>query len=110
MTKLTGVTSWSGYAIDLPLTDIAEVDGNVVLKVAGGKADIMPPVLGVPVDVAQTSMTLQWSAVDNAVRYFVDVTAADGVKLTATLTWADQRVFGNPSVRRHYVFLQCHGG
>ena len=25
-------------------------------------------------------MTLQWSAVDNAVRYFVDVTAADGVK------------------------------
>lgn len=80
VTKLTGMTSWSGYAIDLPLTDIAEVDGNVVLKVAGGKADIKPPVLGVPVDVTQTSMTLQWSAVDNAVRYFVDVTAADGVK------------------------------
>lgn len=80
VTKLTGMTSWSGYAIDLPLTDIVEVDGNVVLKVAGGKADIMPPVLGVPVDVTQTSMTLQWSAVHNAVRYFVDVTAADGVK------------------------------
>ena len=64
--------------------DIVEANGGTSSTQAAGfpfpGSGKVTKLLGVPVDVTQTSMTLQWSAVDNAVRYFVDVTAADGVK------------------------------
>ena len=76
VTTLTSTTTpalktWAGTAIDCPITDIAETDGVITFKVAGGKKLLAPePVIG---DVTADYFDITWHAVDDATDYAVTV-------------------------------------
>lgn len=83
VTSLTAQTrpalvSWSGKAIDLPVTDIAErSDGTVTFNVAGGKADVGVATALEAVDMGMTGFTLRWTAAPHALSHTVSLTAVD---------------------------------
>lgn len=65
--------SWSGKALGLPITEIAEDnDGVITFKVAGGLDAIYPPVVNPePLVLTYNSATMGWSKVHGARRYYV---------------------------------------
>ncbi len=80
VTSFTSITrpalvSWSGVAIDLPLTSIAEdAHGNITFDVAGGKLPLgTPTVLHADV-IGMESASLQWESVEGALGYNVMIT------------------------------------
>lgn len=69
--------TWSGTAIDMPITDIAENSGVITAKAAGG---IPEPSLDVPVTSAATEITADgftasWEPVEDATDYEITVYA-----------------------------------
>lgn len=65
--------SWSGKEIDLPLTEIAETNGIITFKVAGGPISLDVPA-GVKAEPADDgSATLSWNAVANADKYVLNL-------------------------------------
>lgn len=76
-TTKPAMTDWSGRAIDLPLTDIAENNGIITFKVAGGAAPIETPVHN-DVEVGQSHFVASWNPVDGATDYFLTVHAVMG--------------------------------
>lgn len=105
VTQLTNLRSWSGMAVDLPITDIEENDGVVRFKVAGGKEDVMPTVLETPADVTPTSLTLRWQSVAVAQRYLVDIIASDGTKAVDHLDVGNVTEFTATSLQPATVYV-----
>lgn len=54
--------AWNGTAIDVPLTDIQEIDGNIRLKISGGGADLPDPQILEPTDITPYGFTAKWKA------------------------------------------------
>lgn len=64
---------WSGKAIELPITDIAENGGIITFKVDGGEGALAAPEAAQPSDVSAKGFTASWSAVENATDYLLTV-------------------------------------
>lgn len=65
---------WSGFAIDYPVTEIAEdADGVITFKIAGGVVELDIP--AAPVLTADTEgiLTITWQAVEDATSYDICV-------------------------------------
>lgn len=67
--------SWAGRAIDLPLTDITEKNGVIMLKVAGGINDLAPVSFLPATNLTPYSFTLNWNPVQGAGYYTVSISA-----------------------------------
>lgn len=73
--------SWSGKAIDFPVTDIAEIDGVISFDVAGGTSSLVAPVPNVEVwSESGNYFILSWQPVEGAVEYFVTVYGGEGTE------------------------------
>ncbi len=86
-TTRPALVSWSGQAIDLPLTGITETSGVIRFNVAGGKTPV-GEITGL--SVAQTDMDsccLEWTAAEAATGY--EVTVEEGGMTIASLTTAE---------------------
>lgn len=85
--------SWSGKEINLPVTDIREIDGFIYFDVAGGGSTVMPPVPSVT-EWSQKEMyfVAEWPEVEGASEYFISVYYAGGV---AALPGYDNLSVGN---------------
>jgi M6 family metalloprotease-like protein len=76
-TEFTSATSpalqdWSGNAIDLPITDITEEDGNITFKVAGGSDTATPvPDKDSDIEKGENYFVASWSAVEDANDYML---------------------------------------
>lgn len=67
-TSFTGTTNpamktWSGVALNYPITDIAENNGIITFKVLGGAPEIEAPVIEITDNTAE-SFTINWTATD----------------------------------------------
>ncbi|MCH5245239.1 MAG: M6 family metalloprotease domain-containing protein [Muribaculaceae bacterium] len=66
--------TWSGQAIDLPITDITETNGVITFKVAGGLLRLDPVTFRSATNVTPRSFTVNWNSVEGADNYVVTVT------------------------------------
>ncbi len=64
---------WNNNAIDLPITDIAEKNGVITFKVAGGGSPMAAPQTLTASNIDQTGFTASWDAVDEATDYLLTV-------------------------------------
>ncbi|MDE6556792.1 MAG: M6 family metalloprotease domain-containing protein, partial [Duncaniella sp.] len=77
ITSFTSTTTpafktWNGTLIDLPITNIAENNGVITFKVAGGRTDnFTAPVAVAATNVTPTSFVANWNAVEGAPGYVV---------------------------------------
>jgi len=70
------MSPWSGYEIDMPITDIHETDGVITFKLKGG-GDILAPVKALdPTNVTPVSFTANWEPGVGVYQYEVDVCLA----------------------------------
>lgn len=65
--------TWSGASLNVPITEITEVDGVIRFKVCGGLPDIAPVTVNEPTDITATGFKISWSAVENAQEYHLCV-------------------------------------
>ena len=64
-----GMSTWNGYKIGLPITNIAEKDGVITFDVAGGRP-VYPPVdILPPTGITPEGFTLHWSKAQHAESY-----------------------------------------
>lgn len=61
--------TWSGSGLSLPITDIAEVDGTISFKVAGGYCNAAVPEIKEPLAIGDNSFEAAWHPSENAVGY-----------------------------------------
>ncbi len=74
--------TWSGSAIDVPITSISEVAGVITFDVCGGVAELDAPEVSVS-DITSTSFTLNWDYIRGAEKYIVTVTGPDNKPVQA---------------------------
>lgn len=106
--------SWSGKAIDLPITDIQEsADGVISFKVAGGRIDLDAPTGLSAEGATDGTATLSWNPVENATSYKVSLYTKDDSGNPASYVVKDQEcentslsVSGLKSEERYY-FTVC---
>lgn len=72
-TTTPNMKTWAGTALNLPITDIAEKNGIITFKVAGGVVEVDPPVALEASDIAAGQATLRWQKVPNATSYSVSL-------------------------------------
>ncbi len=73
-TTLPAMKSWAGRAIDMPLTNIREVNGVIMFDVAGGYFELDAPT-GLKVDANdEGQLAISWNAVENAGAYLLTIT------------------------------------
>ena len=67
--------TWSGEAIDLPITDIAEsAEGIITFKVAGGREQELQPVEALdPEEISSDSFTALWTSAGDGAKYVLSV-------------------------------------
>lgn len=75
--------SWSGQAIDYPITDIAENDGIITFNVAGGAVVVLdaPEPMVVDHSGEEGYFIASWDPVEGATDYLVNVYAGEGTLL-----------------------------
>ncbi len=77
-TTTPGMTTWNGYKINLPITNITEKDGIITFDVAGGRP-VYPPVDLLPAtNVTPEGFTLHWSEAPHAESYQISVYTETG--------------------------------
>lgn len=77
-TTTPALKSWAGKAIDLPVTDITEVNGIITFDVAGGGFPFYAPEPSVA-EVSETEryFTASWQPVEGATDYYLTVNYGD---------------------------------
>ena len=65
--------TWSGDALKLPITDIAEADGIISFKVAGGLRNVATPVLDEEIEYSSAHFVPSWQPVEGATDYLLSV-------------------------------------
>ncbi len=80
-TSFTDTTSpsmktWSGTALNTPITNITEKNGIITFDVCGGYVELDTPVATVS-DIKGNGFTVSWAAINGATSYAVTVTDAD---------------------------------
>lgn len=65
--------TWAGLPLNVPLTDIEEVEGVVKFKVCGGLIEVERPDKPIVTELTPTSLRLSWNSVDKAVDYVVSI-------------------------------------
>lgn len=95
-TTTPNMKTWSGTALNLPITDIAEQGGVVTFKVAGGVMDV-PTTTIHPEAVATTpsSITAAWDAVEMATNYRATLTTLTQSGGTAVVSGYNNLNVGN---------------
>lgn len=105
--------AWDGKALPYVLTDIAELDGRVLMRVNGGQPDIDTPRLLEPTDIGPATITLHWMPVEGALGYRITFNATSyytkggdtgsylitGLEPSTTYTYAisaDDGAYGSP--------------
>lgn len=68
--------TWDDKALNLPITEIEEVNGVISFNVAGGYVELAAP-QPVASSVNPGGFTLSWAAVDKALSYTVDIYSKD---------------------------------
>lgn len=83
--------TWSGKALNTPITDIAEdADGIITFSVCGGEQFPATNALEAE-DVDETSFTARWDAVDGAESYILNVyTKEEAGELTHSCDFSDE--------------------
>lgn len=64
--------TWGGKSLNMPITNIAEVNGVITFDVCGGAPKMETPEFAAPV-INENSFTLSWNPVADAAEYFVTV-------------------------------------
>lgn len=65
--------TWSNQALNVPLTEIREIDGTIHFKVCGGLPDIAAVTVNEATDITATGFKISWSPVENSVEYHLSV-------------------------------------
>lgn len=65
--------TWSNQALNVPLTEIREIDGVIHFKVCGGLPDVDPVSVNEATDITPTGFKISWNPVENAVEYHLSV-------------------------------------
>lgn len=81
--------TWSGSALNVPITEIAENDGVITFKVCGGLPDIAAVSVNDPTDITATGFRISWGAVENAAEYHLCVYTKKTVGGRDYTTFAD---------------------
>ena len=84
-TAFTSTTSpamktWSGAAIDVPLTEIREEDGKIIFNVCGGYIELDAPT-GLAAEIEEDGVRLSWNAVQDAKDYLVTAYHMNGSEM-----------------------------
>lgn len=112
-TSNPAMQTWIGVDPDMPITDIAEVDGRITFRVKGGGDALSAPNALPATDVTPVSFTANWEMVAGLDTYEVDV-CRGGV----SVPFLSQRVVGTtsltvnglqPSTAYTYVVRACDG-
>jgi len=72
-TTTPGLKTWSGKAVDKPLTAIREQNNNVLFDFMGGNLVMGVPVVRPASQIQPFSFTANWNAVEDATGYLLDV-------------------------------------
>lgn len=75
-TTSPAMKSWAGKAVNYPITNIKETGGVITFDVLGGKPEIETPVIDQTPIVTLTGFSVQWSPVEGATNYIINVKAA----------------------------------
>jgi M6 family metalloprotease-like protein len=68
---------WSGAAIDLPITNIAETNGVITFDVKDGWFELTTPTNFELGDITSSSVSVKWNKVDRATSYVLSVYTKD---------------------------------
>lgn len=84
-TTTPALKTWSGLAVNMPITDIKETNGHILFLAAGGGTKIDTPVASPATNISSGGFTASWQPVDGATDYLLTVTTlAAGVAATQT--------------------------
>lgn len=72
-TSTPALKSWSGKAIDMPITNIAEANGIISFDAAGGNFELSMPETPALSASDHGTVTLSWPAVERATSYLVNI-------------------------------------
>lgn len=75
-TTTPSMKTWAGQGLGLPITDIAEVEGKITFKVAGGAPLMGSPVVSQPTQITESSFVANWLPVDGATDYYLTVSTS----------------------------------
>lgn len=105
--------TWYGVDPEMPITDIAEVDGTITFRVKGGGDALEVPEVLEATDVAPTAFTANWKLVPGIGAYELAVSLGANkvpfrtVRVNGTTSY---RVEGlDPSTDYNYVVRSCDG-
>lgn len=65
--------TWTGYRLNLPITDISENDGVISFNVAGGRPEVTPAEILPAKDITPTGFIASWTLSPQAVSYLLSV-------------------------------------
>lgn len=76
---IPALKDWNGTAIDLPVTNISEIDGVIVFDVKGGKGRLAVPTPTYDQsDISSRHFVAKWDAVPGATDYYLTVYGVTG--------------------------------
>lgn len=105
--------AWSGYEIDMPITDIHENDEVITFKLKDGGERLTPVTALKAADVTPVSFIAQWEAGTGVYQYEVDVCRAPGIVpfLSVKVNDATQLLVENldPATEYSYVVRAVSG-
>lgn len=78
--------TWAGVKLNLPITDIKEVNGIIKFKVAGGRGDADVPVVNAPQEIGDNWFVASWNAAEGASGYLLTVEKGIATGFTMTET------------------------
>ena len=108
------MSTWIGETLDMPITDIYEIDGQITFRVKGGGDALAIPEALEATDVTPTAFTANWSLVSGISDYEVDVFKGEsGVPfLTQKVSSKTSLAVSGLTPETDYAYLvrSCHDG
>ncbi|MDE6853722.1 MAG: M6 family metalloprotease domain-containing protein [Muribaculaceae bacterium] len=105
--------TWFGVDLEMPITDIAEVDGTITFRVKGGGDALEVPEVLEATDVTPTSFTANWKLVPGIRTYELSVSLGSNkvpfftTKVESTTSCKVDNL--SPSTDYNYVVRSCDG-
>lgn len=105
--------TWFGVDLEMPITDIAEIDGTITFRVKGGGDALEVPEVLEATDVTPTSFTANWKLVPGIRTYELAVSLGAGkvpfftAKVESSTSYTVENL--SPSTDYNYVVRSCDG-
>ena len=96
-TSKPAMKSWSGKAIDMPITNIREINGRIYFDVAGGYKEVDVP-SGLKAEMVDDDVKLSWNAVEDATGYRVTAYYINDDKKVIQGAYDDYAIKGASSI------------